>query len=61
MTDTPNRPPLWRVMQDAYFQRQCVMIGFSIEFRPFYIVIRGPRGRVWLATGFSKRPFNPYS
>lgn len=36
------------------------MIGFSIEFRPFYIVIRGPRGRVWLATGFSKRRFNPY-
>jgi hypothetical protein len=30
------------------------MIGFSIEFKKFYVVLRGPRGRVWLATGFSK-------
>lgn len=30
------------------------MIGFSIEFKPWYITIRGPRGRVYLATGFSK-------
>jgi len=30
------------------------MIGFSIEFKPWYITVRGPRGRVYLATGFSK-------
>jgi len=30
------------------------MIGFSIEFKPWYITIRGPKGRVYLAMGFSK-------
>lgn len=30
------------------------MIGFSIEFKPWYITVRGPRGKVYLATGFSK-------
>ena len=34
------------------------MLGFSIEFKKFYIVLRGPRGRVYLATGFAKQlPF----
>ena len=28
--------------------------GFSIEFKPWYITIRGLRGRVYLATGFSE-------
>lgn len=32
-----------------------IMFGFSIEFKPWYIVIRGPRGRVYLATGFAKK------
>ncbi len=31
------------------------MNGFSIEFKRWYFVIRGPRGRVYLATGFAKR------
>jgi len=31
------------------------MIGFSIEFKKWYVVLRGPRGRVYLATGFAKR------
>lgn len=31
-----------------------IMFGFSIEFKPWYFVIRGPRGRVYLATGFAK-------
>jgi hypothetical protein len=31
------------------------MIGFSIEFKRWYFVIRGPKGRVYLATGFAKR------
>jgi hypothetical protein len=31
------------------------MIGFSIEFRPWYFVLRGPRGRIYLATGFAKK------
>ena len=31
------------------------MIGFSIEFRRWYFVLRGPKGRVYLATGFAKR------
>lgn len=31
------------------------MIGFSIEFKRWYVVLRGPRGRVYLATGFAKR------
>jgi hypothetical protein len=31
------------------------MIGFSIEFKKFYFVLRGPKGRVYLATGFAKR------
>ena len=30
------------------------MIGFSIEFKKFYFVLRGPKGRVYLATGFAK-------
>jgi hypothetical protein len=31
------------------------MIGFIIEFRPWYLVFRGPRGRIYLAFGFAKR------
>jgi hypothetical protein len=31
------------------------MIGFSIEFKRWYFVLRGPRGRVCLVTGFAKR------
>ena len=31
------------------------MIGFSIEFKRWYFVLRGPRGRVYLASGFAKR------
>lgn len=34
------------------------MLGFSIEFKRWYIVLRGPSGRVYLATGFAKQlPF----
>jgi len=32
-----------------------MMIGFSIEFKRWYIVIRGPKGRIYLATGFAER------
>lgn len=31
------------------------MIGFSLEFKRWYFVLRGPRGRVYLAAGFAKR------
>jgi hypothetical protein len=31
------------------------MIGFSIEFKHWYFVLRGPKGRIYLATGFAKR------
>ena len=31
------------------------MIGFSIGFKRWYFVLRGPRGRIYLATGFAKR------
>lgn len=31
------------------------MIGFSIEFKRWYITLRGPRGRVYLCTGFANR------
>ena len=31
------------------------MIGFSLEFKRWYFVLRGPKGRVYLATGFAKR------
>lgn len=31
------------------------MIGFSIEFKRWYIVLRGPRGRIYTALGFAKR------
>ena len=31
------------------------MIGFSIEFKRWYFVLRGPKGRVYLSTGFAKR------
>ena len=31
------------------------MIGFSLEFKRWYVVLRGPKGRVYLATGFAKR------
>ena len=30
------------------------MIGFSIEFKRWYLVIRGPKGRVYSAFGFAK-------
>lgn len=30
------------------------MIGFSIEFKPWYITLRGPKGRVYLCIGFVK-------
>ena len=30
------------------------MIGFSLEFKRYYFVLRGPKGRVYLATGFAK-------
>lgn len=30
------------------------MIGFSIEFKKWFIVIRGPKGKIYMATGFSK-------
>ena len=29
------------------------MIGFSIEFKRWYITLRGPKGRVYLCTGFA--------
>lgn len=31
------------------------MIGISIEFKRWYIVVRGPKGRIYLALGFAKR------
>lgn len=31
------------------------MFGFSIEFKKWYVVLRGPKGRVYLATGFAER------
>jgi hypothetical protein len=31
------------------------MIGFSLEFKRWYITLRGPKGRVYLCTGFAKR------
>jgi hypothetical protein len=32
------------------------MIGFSIEFKRWYFVLRGPLGRVYLTAGFASRP-----
>lgn len=32
-----------------------MMIGFSIEFHRWYFILRGPRGRIYLASGFAKR------
>lgn len=31
------------------------MIGFSLEFKKFYVVVRGPKGTVYLAFGFAKQ------
>lgn len=31
------------------------MIGFSIEFKRWYLVLRGPKGRVYSAVGFAKQ------
>ena len=31
------------------------MIGFSLEFKKFYVVVRGPKGRVYSAFGFAKQ------
>jgi len=31
------------------------MIGFSIEFKRWYLVIRGPKGRVYSAFGFARQ------
>jgi hypothetical protein len=30
------------------------MIGFSLEFKRWYVIVRGPRGRTYLAFGFAK-------
>ena len=31
------------------------MIGFSLEFKQWYLVVRGPKGRVYSAFGFAKQ------
>jgi len=31
------------------------MIGFSIEFKRWYITLRGPLGRIYLTTGFASK------
>lgn len=31
------------------------MIGLTIEFKRWYLVIRGPKGRVYAAFGFAKQ------
>ena len=31
------------------------MIGFSLEFKQGYLVVRGPKGRVYSAFGFAKQ------
>lgn len=31
------------------------MIGFSIEFKRWYLVVRGPKGRVYIAFGFANQ------
>lgn len=31
------------------------MIGFSLEFKRWYLVVRGPKGNVYLAFGFAKQ------
>lgn len=31
------------------------MIGFSLEFKRWYVVVRGPKGNVYLAFGFVKQ------
>lgn len=31
------------------------MIGFSLEFKRWYVVVRGPKGNVYLAFGFAKQ------
>jgi hypothetical protein len=31
------------------------MIGFSLEFKRWYLVLRGPKGRVYSAVGFAKQ------
>jgi len=30
------------------------MIGFSLEFKRWYVVLRGPKGRIYLALGLAK-------
>ena len=42
------------------------MIGFSIEFKRWYVIVRGPKGRTYLVIGFAKRmpiitPIGTYS
>ena len=31
------------------------MIGFSLEFKRWYLVVRGPKGTVYSAFGFAKQ------
>ena len=31
------------------------MIGFSLEFKRWYVVVRGPKGTVYTAFGFAKQ------
>lgn len=31
------------------------MLGFTLEFKKWYLVLRGPKGRVYSAIGFSNK------
>jgi hypothetical protein len=31
------------------------MIGFSLEFKRWYVVVRGPKGTIYLAFGFAEQ------
>jgi hypothetical protein len=31
-------------------------IGFSLEFKRWYVIIRGPKGRPYCGFGFAKNP-----
>ena len=46
-------PKLYAALWNLYLMTK--MIGINIEFKRWYLVIRGPKGRVYSAFGFAQQ------
>jgi hypothetical protein len=48
-----QRDSQWQLVDTSDYRPD--MIGFSLEFKRWYVVVRGPKGTVYLAFGFAKQ------